>query len=391
VKIVALAAEPSVAAALNMMDDWEVFYASEPDEAVAEIQGASVVLIGGGTDEGLELAEYVRALGVTIPVVIVGDNDAPSAARYPVVTRPFTLDELHSAIDRAVTGAMQSVPAQEAAAVQASVSAEVNQPSEAARRVRHLEVAPEPDEVVVLPVKEVVQEPPAVAVGTDAVVTAPAPEPEEKAAPEVAPDAAHAPAFRRRQEAAGRGLLRRRAKEEQVPAEDPMTAALREAFDSLASVEKAIDDLPVLTDLAELTQALLGEVTGLLWPQTAAIYLPGPDGFRVWASHGFSNVEKTMAVQSHQPLFVDLLVRHESVLIEPLDMAQQLAAGVGGARTKAFLATPIEVNKKCVGVIVAGREHFENEDLDHLDALAHEAALGLGIALGLDRIRTKLS
>jgi hypothetical protein len=391
VKIVALAAEPSVAAALNMMEDWEVFYATEPDEAVAEIHGASVVLIGGGTDEGLELAEYVRALGVTIPVVIVGDGDAPAAARYPVVTRPFTLGELHSAIDRAMTGAMQSMPAQEAAPIQTATSIGTSQPNETARRVRPLEVAPELAEVVALSAREpeVEQEPPAVAVGTDAVVTAPLPEPKKEAAPATTPDAAQSPAFRRRQEAAGRGLLRRRPREEQAPAEDPMTAALREAFDSLTSVEKAIDDLPVLTDLAELTQALLREVTDLLWPQTAAIYLPGPDGFRVWASHGFSNVEKTMAVQSHQPLFVDLLVRHESVLIEPLDMAQQLAAGVGGARTKAFLATPIEVNKKCVGVIVAGREHFENEDLDHLAALAHEAALGLGIALGLDRIRTK--
>jgi len=78
-------------------------------------------------------------------------------------------------------------------------------------------------------------------------------------------------------------------------------------------------------------------------------------------------------------------------LLEPLDMAQQLADGVGGARTKAFLATPIEVNQKCVGVIVAGREHFENEELDRLAALANEAALGLGVALGLDRLRSKLT
>lgn len=392
-KIVALAAEPSVAAALNMMEEWEVFYASEPDEALAEAQGATMVLIGGGTDEGLELAEHVRALGVTIPIVIIGDSDAPTGARYPVVTRPFTLGELQAAIERAVTGAMQSMPAQAAASVQTLPSTGMNQPSDVARRVRHLEVAPEPAEFVVQPVREPEVEPgpPAAAVGTDAVVTAPVPEPQKEAASGAAAEAPHAPGFRRRQDAAGRGLLRRRAKEEQETAEDPMAASLREAFDSLASVEKAIDQLPVLTDLAELTQALLREVTDLLWPQTAAIYLPGPDGFRVWASHGFSNVEKTMPVQSHQPLFVDLLVRHESVLIEPLDMAQQLAAGVGGARTKAFLATPIEVNKKCVGVIVAGREHFENEDLDHLAALANEAALGLGIALGLDRLRTKLS
>jgi transcriptional regulator with GAF, ATPase, and Fis domain len=182
--------------------------------------------------------------------------------------------------------------------------------------------------------------------------------------------------------------MRRRAKAPVTQsAENQVSAKLRAAFDALSAVENAIEELPVLTDLRGLTQALVGEVVELLSPQTAAIYLPSPDGFRVWASHGFSNVEKTMAVQTHQPLFADLLVRHESVLIEPLDLAYQLAAGVGGARTNAFLASPIEVNRTCVGVIVAGREHFENEDLDHLEALAEEAAMGLGIALGLDRLR----
>ncbi len=170
-----------------------------------------------------------------------------------------------------------------------------------------------------------------------------------------------------------------------------MTVTLRGAYEGARSVEKAIESLPVLADLAGLTQALLREVMDLLTPETAGIYLPAPDGFRVWASHSFSNVEKTMAIQSHQPLFADLIVRHEAVLIEPLDLAQSLANGVGGARTNAFLAAPIEVDNKCVGVVVAGRGHFDNEDLDRLEALANEAALGLGIALGLDRLRQLLS
>jgi transcriptional regulator with GAF, ATPase, and Fis domain len=184
--------------------------------------------------------------------------------------------------------------------------------------------------------------------------------------------------------------LRRRPKYAE-PKENAVSDRLRAAFDSLSAVEAAIAELPVLTDLQGLTEALMGEVVDLLTPQTAAIYLPSPDGFRVWASHGFSNVEKTMAVQTHQPLFADLLVRHEAVLIEPLDLAQQLAAGIGGARTNAFIASPIEVNRKCVGVLVAGRDHFENEDLDHLEALAEEAAMGLGVALGLDRLRRLLT
>ena len=98
-----------------------------------------------------------------------------------------------------------------------------------------------------------------------------------------------------------------------------------------------------------------------------------------------------MSVQPHQPLFVDLLVRHEAVLIEPLDLAQSLVVGVGGARTNSFLASPIEIDRVCVGVIVAGRGHFENEDLDHLESLAEEAGMGLGVALGLDRVRRLLT
>ena len=391
-KIVALAAEPSIAAALNMMEESDVFYTSEPDEIVSELPGTAVVLIGGGTEDGLELAEYVRTLGVTIPIVIVGDIQPPAGARYPVVTRPFTLAELRSTIDGAVIGSAQSMPSTHDVSTPPSTSAGATREN-AATRVEPLDVTPEPRDVAVPRAPEVAGTPAGEITRADATAGAPVRQLQREDSPVVLPEAGqeHPPALRKRVDAAGRGLLRRRPKEEAAPPTDPMAAALQEAYYSLAAVERAIDQVPVLIDLAELTQALLGEVLNLLWPQTAAIYLPGPDGFRVWASHGFSNVEKTMAVQTTQPLFVDLLVRHESVLIEPLDMAQQLAGGVGGARTIAFLATPIEVNQKCVGVIVAGREHFENSDLDNLAALAHEAALGLGIALGLDRLRTKFS
>jgi hypothetical protein len=391
VRIVALDAEASLAAALNMFDEWDVVYASEPEQAAEQVPGMHVVLIGGGTDGGLELAESLRHLGVTIPIIVIGDAPASQGTRYPVVTRPFTLTELHSAIDEAVSSASQSAPLSSLA--QGSAASSERDETPETSRSRHLEIAREPAEVLILRPEspEPATEEMPVPVEADSRPTQnPALVAHEDADRVSAPASTLAPPLRRPQEQASRGLLRRRTKEEHASTEDPMLVLLTAAFDSLGNLERAVDELPVLTDLAELTQALLREVLDLFWPQTAAIYLPGPDGFRVWASHGFSNVEKTMAVQTHQPLFVDLLVRHESVLIEPLDMAQQLAAGVGGARTKAFLATPIEVNQKCVGVIVAGREHFENEDLDHLAALAKEASLGLGIALGLDRLRTKL-
>ncbi|HLW18163.1 MAG TPA: GAF domain-containing protein [Actinomycetota bacterium] len=397
------------------MTDWEVAYATEPEQAAQVVAGANLVLIGGGTEEGLRLAEDVRELGITIAMLIVGDVPSPDGARHPVLVRPFTLDELHIAVERAVSSSQQSAPP-------IPVAVPSPPPEDKPLPVAPTKVEPKPPSGIPTgrrPHLEVAREPlqaPAASAATAAATAArvapvEAPKPArapEPVAPAPSPPAQEQPVWREKpvpptvpagvprppsaKRASERKLLRRGARD--VPAEateNPVSAGLRAAYESMRSVEKAIDDLPVLTDLRDLTQALLGEVVDLLTPETAGIYLPGPDGFRVWASHNFSNVEKTMAVQTHQPLFADLLVRHESVLIEPLDMAQQLAAGVGGARTNAFLATPIEVNKKCVGVIVAGRGHFENEDLDRLAALADEASLGLGVALGLDRLRTKLT
>jgi hypothetical protein len=408
VRIVALSAEPSLSAALNMMADWEVAFASEVEQAVQLTVGAAVVLIGGGTEEGLRLAEALRSLGVTIPAVIVGDSAVPEDARYPVITPPFTLQELGQVIVRAAGGAKQSRP---------PTSSPLGTPPE---KTGNGELAPMRDSS---PTK-----PPSVAPsssGSGATPTEPTPakmvEPSElkvaePARPPAAPRTAVAPSPVRpaeqrapaatptvpaepvsagpatsppRESSIGRGLLRRRHKEVEL-VEDSLSDTLRAAAEGLSKIEEAMEELPVLTDLHELTEALLGEVVELLQPQTAAVYLPGPDGFRVWASHGFANVERTMAVQTHQPLFADILVRHEAVLIEPIDLAVSLVAGIGGARTNAFIASPVEANSKCIGVIVAGRDHFENEDLDRLENLVEEASLGLAVALGLDRLKMGL-
>ena len=386
-RVIALRADPSMAAALNMTTDWEVAYATDPEE-VPEILGDSrVVLIGGGTEEGLRLAESIRSLGVTIPAVVVGDSPAPQTARHPVLTPPFTLDELHRVVEQATSAAMQSVPpsAPKFEPVWSTEDVTVA-PTEEQPAPRHLEVVP--------PAPPQRAEPIAAPVATSA---APQIKPPLAEQPEPIPEEPHKAARQahiERQERAhsvARNLLRRRAKAApQESEEDGVSEKLRAAVVGVAGIEKALAEVPVLTDLEGLTQALIGEVVDLLTPETAGLYLPGPDGFQVWASHNFSNVERSMVVQTHQPLFADLLVRHEALLIEPLDLAHGLANGVGGARTNAFLASPIEVDGTCIGVIVAGRGHFENEDLDRLEALAEEAALGLAVALGLDRLRHRL-
>jgi len=409
VQVLALAAEPSLSAALNMMDGWEVTFASEVEHASQLSRGAAIVLVGGGTDEGLRVVEELRGKGVTIPAVIIGDEPPPEGARYPVVVPPFTLEELRALVEIVVRDSatkavlrpttettVRTEPAVDPYASPAPVEPE-----------RHLKLAPAPEHapaVAAPPVSEPVQEepgpvlppppppslPPAETpppVQTPAAHAAPAPP--ERSAP-IPPVPAEAVIVGpSRGQAVRRGLLRRRTREEERAAapQSTVTGKLSAAAGALSQIEAALEEIPVLANLRDLTQALITEVVEMFSPQLAGLYLPAPEGYRVWASHGFSSVERTMTVAPHQPLFADILSRHEAVLIEPLDLAQSLVSGIGGARTNGFLAAPIEAHGKSVGVLVVGREHFANEDLSRLESLADEASMGLAVALGLDQLR----
>jgi hypothetical protein len=314
-RVVALRSDPSLGAALNMTTDWEVVYADDPEQAALIIAGANVVLIGGGTEEGLRLAESIRTLGITIPAVVVGDTPVFGAARHAVLIPPFTLDDLHAVVARAVAGAEQSVPvsaleadevkreplaASEAAASKAAAAAD-NEPSRSRLTVVREEPAPMPVAAArAASIAEAAPAPVSPTATSPAASTTLEPSPLPPVTTKVQPPAGERQRPPKSVGApAGRGLLRRRARTEAVSEEAPVYEQLRAAFDGIVSVEKAIDELPVLIDLAGLAEALIGEVVDLLTPDTAGIYLPGPGGFRVWASHGFSNVEKNMAVQSH--------------------------------------------------------------------------------------------
>jgi hypothetical protein len=105
VRIVALTLDPSLAAALNMLDEWEITTAHDIDAVVENARGAAIVLIGvGGTDEGIDVAHQIHSRGVTIPSLVVGEEPAPETATIPVLLRPFSLDDLLNAIDTAMEG-----------------------------------------------------------------------------------------------------------------------------------------------------------------------------------------------------------------------------------------------------------------------------------------------
>ncbi len=107
------------------------------------------------------------------------------------------------------------------------------------------------------------------------------------------------------------------------------------------------------------------------------------------AHRGLSRVESGMIVLETQPLFSDVLMTREGILIQPVDLAQGLVAGIGGARTEALMAAPAVVGGECVAIVVIGGDRFTETDLDRLSDLAAEAAPGLAVAHSLQRLRNR--
>jgi hypothetical protein len=223
-------------------------------------------------------------------------------------------------------------------------------------------------------------------------VAKPAPAPAARAqtppaappAPAPVPEAA--PKERRR-------FLRRGVQEQQkakeVVEEDPTITRLKQAIASARDLERLLAELPVLGQPRAMAHAFLGEVVEMFAPQVAAVYAPGADGnYGVIAAHGLSSVEAGMKVQPSQPLFMEIMTGCEAVLIAPVDLAQGLVAGIGGARTEALLACPLEVSGICHAIVIVGRQDFSEFDLDLLSELAEEAAPGLAVAQLLERLRS---
>jgi hypothetical protein len=154
-------------------------------------------------------------------------------------------------------------------------------------------------------------------------------------------------------------------------------------------LEALIDELPVLADLRSLAGALVEEVQAQFAAPVASVFVREADGFHVVAQRGLSRVEEGMVVPETQPLFSDVLQTKEGILIQPIDLAQGLVSGIGGSRTEAMMAAPAVVHGRCVAIVIAGGDRFDETDLDRLGDLAIEAAPGFALAIAIDRLRDR--
>ena len=420
-----------------MLRDWEVQIVRDAKAAGDAAPGAAVVLVDFGTTErGLATAQEIWENGVTLPCLVIGDVEAPAGSRPTMLVRPFTLDDLISAVTsvRDSSGAHPAAPAEEAKpkgepheSKQAKPEPKSATLSKGPERAAPPSAAPPPKVVAPAPAAER----PAAGPGRGTTAATPkvvtpersAPPPQSPAAkaptqPSAAPAQAsatqarseapprpaptpprpvvaepHRPATARPVEPRGRGLFRRKPATPQRPEErpeDPMARRLRLALGGLQELDALIEELPPLARPRAMAHAFLGEVVELFQPEVAAIYVLANDGtYHAAASHGLSAVESGMKVSPEQPLFLEIASGQEAVLIAPVDLAQGLVAGIGGARTEALLAAPVAVAGACFGVIVVGRKDFSEFDLDVLAELAEEAGPGLAVAQMVERLRSR--
>jgi hypothetical protein len=407
--------DANLLAALNsMMRDWEIETVRDA-AAVSSADAALALVDSGSTERGLETARLLWKNGVEIPFLVIGDAEAPAGTPLRVLVRPFTLQDLIEAVTEVsaapaiepVESGVEPAGEPEPVVVEEPVAAEPEGPA-----------AVRPEGPAFAPAEE---EPAAAAQELPEAAPAPEEEAGEAQAPSI-PTTAEAIGLALRQETESepepvppspvgqrptapvrppqpaaeraegkRRFLRRRVEpKKQAPeeTEDPVVVRLKSAIHAGKDFERLLIELPVLAQPRAMAHAFLAEVVALFGPQVAAVYASGLDGsYSVIAAHGLSTVEAGMRVLPSQPLFLEIAQGLEAVLISPLDLAQGLVAGIGGARTEALMAAPLEVDGACHAIAIVGRQQFSEFDLDLLSELAEEAAPGLAVAQMLDRLR----
>ena len=481
-RVLAVTSNASLVVALgSMMREWEVITVRDVERAMAEGSGSSVALIDlGATDAGMEMADRLYSSGVTIPCVVLGDKLVDDT-RASVLVRPFSLEELGTAVREAATR-----PARAAAAEPVEAEPKTPPPAEPRRAPPRMETPivgnggpglarraepqprfepeppfePDPEPAPRLGLKVVREESqpdvePVVGYVDEAAVVAPEtepyieaepyveteayiepepyieaepyiePEPYVEPQPSVEPEPELAwettaepiatpewaspaepepadsggvrsvwheplPADRPAAEPPGRWKLRRRAARAERPApaaEAPLVRRLKIAAAHARELEDLIAQLPFLADLRAMAEGLIEEIDRQFVCGVASVSVRGESGYEVVGHRGLSRVEAGMVIPETQSLFSDILKTREGILIQPVDLAQGLVSGIGGARTEAMMVAPALVDDECVAMVVVGGDQFTEGDLDRLSDLAAEAAPGLAVAQLLNRLR----
>jgi transcriptional regulator with GAF, ATPase, and Fis domain len=144
--------------------------------------------------------------------------------------------------------------------------------------------------------------------------------------------------------------------------------------------------MPFLAKLGLMADGLAADLQTQFSAEIASVYLQRDNGFQVVAHRGLSQAEAGIVVAETQPIFSDVMMNGEGILVQPVKLAAPLVAGIGGARTEALMVVPAAVENQLIAMLVVGGFRFDENDLNRLGDLATEAAPGIAVARLLERL-----
>lgn len=170
-----------------------------------------------------------------------------------------------------------------------------------------------------------------------------------------------------------------------------MARRVQAALSAGGDLESVVEMLPGLSDLRATADALLAEIVETIRPETASIYRRSGDEFTIIAGHGLTAAEARSVVPAGQSLFREVTTGN-GVLIDPVDLARGLVAGIAGTGPRVLMAAPLATEGwGCHGVVLAGGPSFEDEMLRRMCTLAERAAPSFALAQLLERIRQSIA
>jgi hypothetical protein len=372
-KVFVATEDPSLAVSLLALKrDWDLQTGGDLDAlAEVDIVVCDVATVESGRHALERLARRPR-LGAVVVAQQVATDLALDDVAFPVgvVVRPYRLTELADAIDalpQLASSTTSGLPGEEAQEGWPPTAAGVSPLQPPGRKPSG--EGDEPDD----------SENPDITTGDSEV---------DNAAPRhpIVRWRGHATAATTHERAGGGGWFDRHIRRSKGP-EHQLGERLTRVAAATTDLEAVLDELPALASLPNLAALVLDEVVLQLAIDSAGFWQAHADGWHAIAWHGFTKLEPRMVVPFDQPLFLAVSQTASGLLIDPVDRAPATVAGIGGAHTESFMASPVLTDEGCCAIVAVGRnEAFAVADLDALNALTSAAAPAVSLAELLARI-----
>jgi hypothetical protein len=169
--------------------------------------------------------------------------------------------------------------------------------------------------------------------------------------------------------------------------EQQLRQRIDRAVATLADVEAITSEIPLLSEPARLARFVVDDLAGRFDGQSVGLWRRVDDGWRVLACRGFTTYEAAMLVPSDQLLFAALERSRTGQVVPAIDVQQATVAGIGGAHTESFMAAPVVITGRPLGIVAVGcdRELCDG-DLRQLTSAADEIAALLALTWQLQRL-----